>query len=211
MSRRQSHPRIVAGLANSAGRLTALCAASLLIAIGCENRPEHRARPTTTLDKSSIPAIYRPLFEGGLGFAEVDSLRASLPYKSITLSRSPCFGDCPVYDVTLRSDGKATLKSNQYLDEIGTFEGEVNIFSYGKLCYLMDRLEFSKFQPQYEANWTDATTVTITASTKDCEITVSDYSEIGPVELWAIQQTIDNIRHEIEWKRVDDAEMPAAK
>lgn len=211
MSRPQSHRRCAGSSANNAGRLTALGAAIFLTAVGCESRPEHKSDRTTTLDKSSIPASYRPLFEGGLSFEEVESLRAFLPYKSITLSRSPCFGDCPVYDVTLHSDGKARLTATQHLDEIGTFEGEVNIFSFGKLCYLMDRLGFSKFQPQYDANSIDSATVTITASTKDGEIVVSDYSEIGPIELWAIQQTIDNIRHEIQWRRVDDPETPAAK
>lgn len=51
----------------------------------------------------------------------------------------------------------------------------------------------------------------VTASTGDKEYSVSDYSEIGPIELWAIQQTIDNIRHEIAWRPIDSAAKPAAK
>lgn len=183
----------------------------LLAVVGCEGRTERPPVPNTTLNKPMIPKHYRPLFEGGISEGKAKTLLELLPFKTITLSRSECFGSCPVYELTLHSDGRAELKAVSGLDKKGTFEGTVNLFSYGKLCYLMEQLRFTELKPRYEGNWPDAATVIVTASTGDKEYSVSDYSEIGPIELWAIQQTIDNIRHEIAWRPIDSAAKPAAK
>lgn len=183
----------------------------ILAAIGCEGRTERPVVPNTTLNKPMIPKHYRPLFEGGISEGKAKTLLELLPFKTITLRRTECFGSCPVYDLTLHSDGRAELKAVSGLDKKGDFEGTVNLFSYGKLCYLMEQLHFTEFKPRYDGNWTDAATVIVTATTGNEEFSVSDYSEIGPIELWAIQQTIDNIRHEILWRQLDDRAKPAAK
>lgn len=183
----------------------------LLAATGCEGRTERPSVPHTTLNKPMIPKHYRPLFEGGISEGKAKTLLELLPFKTITLSRTECFGSCPVYDLTLHSDGRAELKAVSGLDKTGDFEGTVNLFSYGKLCYLMEQLRFTEFNPRYDGNWPDAATVIVTASTGAKEFSVSDYSEIGPIELWAIQQTIDNIRHEIPWRQLDNGAKPAAK
>jgi len=90
----------------------------------------------------------------------------------------------------------------KYMLISGEFVGEVNLFSYGRLCYLLDRVRFTNFNSDYSAMWTDDSTCIVTAIGTNGTKAVSDYGAVGPVELWAIQQTIDNIRQEIEWKKV---------
>jgi len=76
----------------------------------------------------------------------------------------------------------------------------VSIFDYGKLCYLLKQLRFDSLAPRYVANWTDSPTFIVTAVAAGTSTRVSDYSGIGPIELWAIQQTIDSVAQGIRWK-----------
>jgi hypothetical protein len=155
-----------------------------------------------------VPRIYAPLFEGGRlrGDAELEApdglehFRSRFPIETITLQRSPCFGRCPVYRFSMNRNGRAELEAIKNMPTLGNFSGEVDAWDYGRLCYLLEQLHFLSFAPAYEGAWTDDATCTITTTGKDHEKTVSDYGSIGSIELWTIQQTIDNIRHKIVWK-----------
>ncbi len=124
----------------------------------------------------------------------------NLPYDSITLERTPCFGSCPVYSVTLYRSGKAEFHAVKNLPKIGDFSGRIDVTDFGRLCYFIQRTHFSEFKENYRANWTDDTTCIVTARTPDNKIKkVSDYGTVGPIQLWAIQQLIDGFRERIEW------------
>lgn len=86
------------------------------------------------------------------------------------------------------------------LPALGHFVGEVDIFTYGRLCYLIDHSQFKSFKDWYEAGWTDDSTCIVTAVSGATQKRVSEYGAVGPIELWGIQQTIDSLRLGIEWK-----------
>src|SRR4051794_27643221 len=67
----------------------------------------------------SVPDIYKPLFSSFASDEERKNLRENLPYESITLERTPCFGQCPVYTVTFYRSGKAELYAKNYLSKTG--------------------------------------------------------------------------------------------
>src|SRR3982751_4511189 len=45
----------------------------------------------------------------------------------VTLERTACFGSCPIYKVTLRSDGTVIYEGKRFVEMIGTYKGR----SYG--------------------------------------------------------------------------------
>jgi hypothetical protein len=147
-----------------------------------------------------VPAIYQQLYRGGLPHEEVDQFRANLPYGSISLQRTPCYGTCPVYTITLYRTGKADFEATRYLPNLGKFTGEVDPFTYGRLCYLIDNSRLGEMKPSYSANWTDAPTCIVAFTEGTTRKEISDYGSVGPVELWAVQELIDTIRTRIEWK-----------
>lgn len=151
---------------------------------------------------SRIPDRYKPLFEPGLGDDERTALMQNLPYDSISLSRSPCYGTCPVYSVTFHRTGKAELDATEFLPKVGKFAAEINLNTYGRLCYFIEDSRFRELKPDYHAPWTDDTTCVVTVTEGDRQTRVSDYGEVGPIELWAIQSLIDAVRNELDWKPV---------
>ena len=151
---------------------------------------------------AAVPDRYKPLFEPGLGDDEGAALRANLPYSSISLTRSPCFGTCPVYAVTFHRSGKAELDAVEFLPRKGKFTGEVDLTTYGRLCYVIEQSRFKELRSHYSSSWTDQSTCVVTVAEGDRRIEVSDYGAVGPIELWAIQELIDSVRSGIDWKPI---------
>lgn len=185
-----------------------LCALAVLVGMeGCR-KPAPAAAPSRVAAASEVPEIYQPLFNGGRrpngshfeSREEMEEWFSHLPYESITLERSPCYGTCPVYRVSLHRDGRAEFEAIKYMPTSGKFTSKVEVYEYGRLCYLLDQLHFMSLDPAYEADWTDDATYTITTTGKDRKKVVKEYGSVGPIELWAMQQAIDSIRQKLEWK-----------
>jgi len=149
---------------------------------------------------SNVPAIYRPLFRAVLTEVDVKGLRGSLPYDSITIRRTGCFGTCPSYEMTLHRNGRAELNAQAYLPKLGKFNGEVHLRTYGRLCYMIESSHFSEMNSSYRANWTDDSTCIVTVTSGATAKVVSDYGKVGPIQLWAIQQLLDAVKERTEWK-----------
>jgi hypothetical protein len=137
------------------------------------------------------------------GFISDDSLpviRARIPYTTITLEREACFGTCPAYKVTLFKDGHATYVGTEYIPRVGHFHGQVDIWDFGRLAYFIDQQRIDTLQGRYAAAWTDAPTATVTLTRQDGRIvTIEDYGEVGPIELWALREAIDAAGQKITW------------
>jgi hypothetical protein len=147
---------------------------------------------------------YAYLREGGIFGGQEPAVWGGLPYTSIRLERHACFGTCPVYSVELTRGsgygaGSAVYTGESDVDKIGSFVGEIDIFSYGQLCQLLDALGFASMDENYAASWTDDSTVVLQATTADGTHRVEDYGRQGPPALFALQLSIDAITDRIEW------------
>jgi len=148
---------------------------------------------------ATVPDEFKALYDGGIRSGSEPETWAGFPYDRIDLERTACFGTCPVYRISLFRGGRAEMRASRYTEKTGDFGGTVGIFDYGKLCYLMKRLDFDRLAPRYTASWTDAPTFVVTAVSGDTTKRVSDYSGVGPIELWAVQQAIDAVAQRIRW------------
>ena len=164
-----------------------------------ENPMNGTSEPTV----ANVPEIYRPFFDTfGRTEDDVAVARARLPFDSISLVRTPCYGLCPVYEVIFHRDGKAEFTAQENLPKLGKFVGQVRLGTYGRLCYLIENSHFADLKPSYRAAWTDDTTCILTVTRGKITKAVSDYGRVGPIELWAIQELIDAIRDKTEWTPV---------
>jgi hypothetical protein len=60
----------------------------------------------------------------------------------ITLQRTPCFGRCPVYPVTLSGDGRVRWRGEANVEAIGERRGYVRAGGLEQLAQALDRAEF---------------------------------------------------------------------
>ena len=147
-----------------------------------------------------IPEKYKKLW--GSGYWDKGEIIAISSYKKITMERTGCYGTCPNYTIELFNDGKIKYTGKEFVEKIGKYEGELYLLFYGKLCYLIDEY-FKKYSElNYIASWTDDEACNITLLTKDDKtIQITDYGRQGPIELWAIQKTIDGMLIDIDFTK----------
>ena len=63
-------------------------------------------------------------FDGVTGL-RVRRLDAHQDITQIKLSRGPCFGTCPFFDLTVRRDGKASWHGHRFVDPVGEYTGTI--------------------------------------------------------------------------------------
>jgi len=204
---RQLRPRRRAPLRLPGSRLHLLivAASALLFCAGqgsqvCNAQTEPM---NPAVENSAWPEPYTFVHESaGVSIERYEQALQALPFERIELERTACFGFCPIYTVTLFRDGKARYHGEAFVKNEGDFTGSIHISEFGRLCYLLEHLRFSEFEPEYTAPWTCSPTAYLRVWTAGGEdpIVVKDYGEYAPIELWALQQAVDAVAGRIEWK-----------
>ena len=175
-----------------------------LCLVGCEKKQPTQAyntnipAPADLGDK--VPPRYEPVYQSGYSDRDAETIRSNFPYESISMRRTPCDGICPVYEITFYRTGKVEFNAIRHLPQLGEFSGVLDPLTYGRLCYFIEKINFSGLQPEYLAGWTDDTACIVTVTSANGKKTVMDYGRQGPIELWALQETIDALRYELKWK-----------
>lgn len=80
----------------------------------------------------------------------------------IRMSKGPCFGSCPVYDITIDGSGNATFEGKRFVDKMGSFG---KTFSREETSVLFKHFEeagFWDFKDLYTDEITDLPTTFIT-------------------------------------------------
>lgn len=152
--------------------------------------------------KVAIPVEYHAIWLGGMSYAALASAWKGLPFDSISLERSGLVSwPDSLRAVTMFRGGRAELRvSNTFPGSDVQKSGQVSIWDYGRLCYLLQRLGFDRFAAGYVAPGYDAPSARISVRAGDREMSVRVSGDVGPVEFWAIEQAIDNVRRGINWK-----------
>ena len=187
------------------GRLSFLTFAAVALTFGCRRVPEQDqagALPVLDSNHVDLPEYYRFLQHPGVGMEDIDSIWSRLPYDSIALRRDPCFGTCPIYNVTLYRGGRARYHGERFVPSVGDFRGEVTVQDYGRISYLLDRLGFMALPDSFSVPYTDLPGATMTVARRPEGVkSVHDYGYVGPVELWTVMQVLDGIVGRIQWEK----------
>ena len=129
-----------------------------------------------------------------------DVLLSLLPYDSISLERTMCFGDCPVYVVTFFKDGHATLVTD-HLDGNGgkRYVGDLWVGDYVRLTQMVDLAKQVAAKDGYMAGWSDDYFAIIRAESRGGTWMVSDYGQVAPVEVWALETMLHVFKEHAKW------------
>lgn len=124
--------------------------------------------------------------------------------KEVTFSRTPCYGTCPIYKVTLKSDGTLTYVGERFVDRAGTYTATFWARDLERLSSLLDQVGFWNMKVRYTASATDLPSQILTVVSDKGSKTVNEYGASGPAALWAVQTIIDGIlQNARDWKKVD--------
>jgi len=75
---------------------------------------------------------------------------AASPIRSITLERTPCFGTCPVYTVTVQSDGAVRFEGTRNVSIAGVQRWRVPADSVMTVLRYADSIQFANLPDRYD-------------------------------------------------------------
>ena len=81
--------------------------------------------------------------------AAVGSPAGSTPFTAITFERTPCFGTCPVYRVSVSGTGTVSFTGIHNVDSVGTFTGHIDAAAVQALRKAFDDAKYSSLLRAY--------------------------------------------------------------
>ncbi len=110
----------------------------------------------------------------------------------ITLERTPCFGSCPAYRVTVHGDGQVTYEGEMFVEVMGVETYQIPEEDVRELVAAFVSLNYFSLDDEYVSRSTDlpstTTSITIGGMTK----TVYHYGD-GPGTLIQVENKIDEL------------------
>ena len=110
-------------------------------------------------------------------------------------------GDCPVYVMTLRRDGTATLVAQDLgHNQTNYFKADISPELFARATQLAkEAIKTAKTQ-EYSGLWTDDYAAILRVESAQGQWCVSDYGQVAPVQIWAMEQMLHQFRGEIDWQ-----------
>jgi hypothetical protein len=134
------------------------------------------------------------------------------PITELILERGPCFGTCPIYRISLRSDGTAKYTGWSNVERVGVYTGSIAPDAFMRLAQEVEASGFWEFQESYLQPVNDLPVVRTTARREDAKRKViRDHGAVGvpavqgPEELLRIQAAIDRVAAEVSWELTSES------
>jgi TonB family protein len=126
----------------------------------------------------------------------------------VKLSRSGCFGTCPVYEVTVSENGDVTWKGFGFVVSTGEKHSHVNPQAARALIQKFLEPEFWALCGGYSASVTDSATTAIEVHIGGRSKTVSNYADSAPTWVETFEKAIDATADTHLWRHGDPRKEP---
>lgn len=135
--------------------------------------------------------------------ALVESTMTSEKSEFATLERTACFGQCPIYKITLYSNGYVTYYGKNFVDRMGMYEGKVGKAFLDKITALANKANYMSLENQYDSGVSDFARV-ITSFTSNGKTKTITRRHIGPQELIDYEKQFDKLFEGVNWTLVEE-------
>lgn len=126
----------------------------------------------------------------------------------IVLERTPCFGVCPVYKLTIHRSGKVVYEGKAHVWEEGRQTGRVSKEGFRQLVSKIEEINFFNLRDRYDGKNADGSGVTVTdLPTRKTSVTRGNVTKTvenyfrGPKGLKELEDLIDEVTKSTEWVR----------
>lgn len=119
----------------------------------------------------------------------------------IFMKKTDCMGECPVYEMSIFTDGYVTLHAKKYLPIEGLFEAKLTDSALEELMAAFDDVDFFGFKKSYTSNMTDLPTTTLRYNKGAQTHTVVDYDG-APQSLKALERRVHSLIEELDWQSI---------
>jgi uncharacterized protein DUF6438 len=141
-------------------------------------------------------------------FLAAAGVRAESQITKIVLERTPCFGTCPVYTLSVLSSGEVEFAGTNHVKAKGIQTGRISPEDFARLVKKIDEIDFFNLRSRYDGKNPDGSGTTVTdLPTKKTSVTrggetktVENYFR-GPPGLSELENLIDELAKSAKWIR----------
>lgn len=121
----------------------------------------------------------------------------------IIMKKTPCYGDCPEYELMIFANRTVVIDAKQHLDIKGRYVSELSEERFEELINKFEESDFFAFKDEYTSNMTDLPTTFVTFRTGGREKKIMDYHG-APEELKKLEKAVHELIVELEWEEVEE-------
>jgi hypothetical protein len=112
-----------------------------------------------------------------------------------------CFGECPVFEMNIKENGKADYNAIEFNKLKGQFKTIIKESQMSELLKLIEKTEFFNLKDNYTSRGADGSTYIFKITLKNGQVkTVNDYASSGPWSLNLVCNFIFSLRESQVWK-----------
>lgn len=179
-----------------------IAAVFLAFSSGCKSKGK---MPDTPSSGSSTTQQVEAVKEVVPEVAEVPTTAPGMQRDSVffSIERTPCFGTCPAYKLTILQDGSAIYEGRRFAAREGRYTGHVDRTTMNALKAAADSLGFFKMEDKYDRPVTDLPSVIIRVHADQGEKQV--IGRVGaPEEFKDLTKRAEALLAEVEWTKVGE-------
>lgn len=128
--------------------------------------------------------------------------QTSQPYLTVSLTKTACYGQCPVYDFKLYSDCSATFKGTAFTDKLGDWKSKATKRQFNTLIEAFETSNFFEFEDRYYSEITDLPTTYLFYSDANRDKKIMDYYG-APQELKDLEAMVESLIDKLEWQQIE--------
>lgn len=132
-------------------------------------------------------AIFLFFYSGCMFFGELHEIKKEKKL-IISLSRTACFGNCPVYSIKIFSNGSGIYNGFHFTDTIGEVHFSTTKSQIDSILKKAKEIDFANMQDKYTESITDLSTCYVRIKNKQIE----DYYG-SPESLKELEKMIDDL------------------
>jgi hypothetical protein len=121
----------------------------------------------------------------------------------LSIEKTPCYGTCPIYTMSIDGEGIALLRAGDFMDEAGFFYATLpadsvsSLFRHAKIC------NWDSYDSTYMNQYLDLPSTIVRFSTHAKDTVTVQYNTINaPAELRLLGNRLELLQEQMDWKPV---------
>jgi len=134
------------------------------------------------------------------GFIEYNSSPKQIDFKQIKVMTSPCFGTCPIFEMTINNSKQATLNAKEYNKLTGIYKSKIDEKAFNDLVALLAYLNIDSLKNNYAIGWTDNPSIDTEIEYNGLIKKIHDYGLEGSFGLKRLYDILYQLKATQDWE-----------
>ena len=160
----------------------------VLLASSCKSTKDAAQNASTETQTSSTQEV---------------SQSANQPSVLASIKRTPCYGRCPIYQLTIMDNGEVLYAGKRFVEKLGTYSGLLTSEDLKTILIKAKEANYFELEDSYDVPIADFPTC-VTSVTKDGKTKRVMNKQGAPTSLKKFELYLDSLIEGLELKKVSD-------